>query len=699
MKVENIPYFKREQTVDSVAKYTLTEHDTILAVAISEFHVFYLRTESITIVNTISQRLVEHKVFGKEGDIVTPGTTHDGSLAFNVARDKTFYKLAVEVEGNDSWQLFLEKKNLQVAYDLSKKYRPEFNNQVGGALAMQTFEAGRYKEAATLFSQIDVPFERVVLLYMDKIDTQLDAQAGLITVLTNKMGTLKGDDKSIERKVIAAWMFEQVVYRYSQYSDFLEMKKNEPNLMTPVPVTSDTVIYYKELLDRLVSIYKAYLDEKTCIQILQSHGRFKECLELAEKFGKYEEIILNYLNEKNYKAAVDRILKYIEYLSMDRLKASSENEVKEKDQYILQMFEFLLKNSKNIILNDGQGYLKVLNEILYKSFFELLDNTKIIQIVNYLMELQEPKIIMEAKSFLEALIRQLKDLNAEESEYLKSISNIIIYLLSKVGSSQYLEDYLTEMENAKQIDFDINFAMLLCQQSSNLQRCEIILYGIMGLYEEAVSLALYRNQFDLAKLYASKPEAKMVKTQLWVKIAKKQMRSSTELVKLLNENKDMIKIEDLIPYFGDNVSISTFKEQISESLVRFNDEISDFKSTMNQTSKNLEFLKKEVSELRNRYFIIDQDKKCEFCGSSIFTDVFYYFPCGHAYLKRCMRELLKKEGQEEKLAKLEYFENGIRDIVLRRTERSRQGADSPNKGSSLRNQQDELQTLNDLYVS
>lgn len=227
---------------------------------------------------------------------------------------------------------------------------------------------------------------------------------------------------------------------------------------------------------------------------------------------------------------------------------------------------------------------------------------------------------------------------------------------------------------------------------------------MMELYEEAVSLSLEGNQIDLAKFYASKPDSKSLKNNLWIKIAKKLMKvNNGEVTKLLKDNKDELKIEDLIPYFDDHIRISEYREQICDSLTRYNDEIKKFKKDMDQYSKNAEFLKKEMSELRNRYYIIDQDKKCDYSGESIFKEVFYYFPCGHAFLKKCLKEMLKKENQEEKLHKIEYYENGIND-TLRKAE---QRAASKNEGGNskapylkkLENlTQDETKLLNDLYV-
>lgn len=76
--------------------------------------------------------------------------------------------------------------------------------------------------------------------------------------------------------------------------------------------------------------------------------------------------------------------------------------------------------------------------------------------------------------------------------------------------------------------------------------------------------------------------------------------SNLEVQKLLKEPKACIKIEDLIPYFDDHIRISEFKEEICDSLTRYNNEIKKFKQNMEKYSKNAEFLKKEMSDLKNR---------------------------------------------------------------------------------------------------
>lgn len=190
---------------------------------------------------------------------------------------------------------------------------------------------------------------------------------------------------------------------------------------------------------------------------------------------------------------------------------------------------------------------------------------------------------------------------------------------------------------------------------------------------------------DLAKFYASKPESKSVKSSLWIKIAKTKMKQEKEINILLTENKKDLTIEDLIPYFDENIQIGTFKKQILESLTKYNDEIDKFKvraadqTNMQVYVENADFLKKENTELRSKYYILDQEKKCDNCGTAVTKDVFYLFPCGHAFLKKCLKELIKREGLEERHRKLEYFENAIKDLLKKAENRT---AGRPEGGSA-----------------
>ena len=85
-------------------------------------------------------------------------------------------------------------------------------------------------------------------------------------------------------------------------------------------------------------------------------------------------------------------------------------------------------------------------------------------------------------------------------------------------------------------------------------RCEIILYGMLGMYEEAVSVGMAKDQIDLAKIYANKPVSLPQRKALWLKIASQIMKNnpdSTDEIKTLMKEGGVLKIEDLIPQFDE----------------------------------------------------------------------------------------------------------------------------------------------------
>lgn len=53
-----------------------------------------------------------------------------------------------------------------------------------------------------------------------------------------------------------------------------------------------------------------------------------------------------------------------------------------------------------------------------------------------------------------------------------------------------------------------------------VKKAQIVLYGILGLFDKSVKMSLVCKDIELAKVYASKPVDKKLKKKLWMKIAK-----------------------------------------------------------------------------------------------------------------------------------------------------------------------------------
>lgn len=112
----------------------------------------------------------------------------------------------------------------------------------------------------------------------------------------------------------------------------------------------------------------------------------------------------------------------------------------------------------------------------------------------------------------------------------------------------------------------------------------------MGLYTESVDMALRNGLTDVAKDYAGKPQNDDEKKKLWMMIAVHLLKNDEnidEVIELTKET-DLIKIEDLLPHFNENIKIEHFKDEICKSLKNYNEEIEKLKEEMKKFSSNSE---------------------------------------------------------------------------------------------------------------
>jgi len=130
----------------------------------------------------------------------------------------------------------------------------------------------------------------------------------------------------------------------------------------------------------------------------------------------------------------------------------------------------------------------------------------------------------------------------------KSVHNMAFYLYAESENEpaliSYLEGEEAKKENNQPIFFEVDYALNLCKQKEDrlskeletasvankksitaklnyMKQAQIILYGILSLYNKAVKLALScKKNFELAYRYANKPEDAKTKKKLWLRIAK-----------------------------------------------------------------------------------------------------------------------------------------------------------------------------------
>jgi vacuolar protein sorting-associated protein 18 len=102
------------------------------------------------------------------------------------------------------------------------------------------------------------------------------------------------------------------------------------------------------------------------------------------------------------------------------------------------------------------------------------------------------------------------------------------------------------------------------------------------------------------------------------------------------EDTDLLKIEDILPFFPDFVVIDDFKEEIAHALEGYSAHIDVLKSEMDEATRTAESIKEDIAALKNRFVAIDAGEQCSVCSHLLLTRQFYVFPCQHSFHADCL---------------------------------------------------------------
>lgn len=185
--------------------------------------------------------------------------------------------------------------------------------------------------------------------------------------------------------------------------------------------------------------------------------------------------------------------------------------------------------------------------------------------------------------------------------------------------------------------YDLKYALRVCAEHG-LQRACVHIYTTMSLYDEAVELAL---QFDteLAKQNANKPENnEELKKKLWLKIARHVVEEEKDIKRAMEflQECPLLKIEDILPFFPDFVTIDNFKDAICSSLDDYNKHIEALKADMDDATESAREIRSEINGFRNRYALVRSQDKCSACSYPLMLRAFYVFPCSHKFHSDCL---------------------------------------------------------------
>jgi len=375
--------------------------------------------------------------------------------------------------------------------------------------------------------------------------------------------------------------------------------------------------------------YKSNLDKTTTYNLLSSHGLEDELLYYALISEDYDHVIRHYLRSGNY----------------------------------LQALATLTKQTKE--------------QLYYKYSPELM--SKIPGDVVYVW-LMSP--FLQPRHLIPALTRyrppgrpHSHQAHPEEQNqairYLQSIvdagntDTVIHNHLVSLYSQEQDEGLLLSFLGSEPPCYDLKYALRLCTQHNKMRAC-VLLYGALGLFEEAVDLAL-KIDIGVAKKYADQPHDEEMRKKLWLRIARHVVEEQKDIKRAMAFLKEcsLLKIEDILPFFPDFVLIDDFKDEICKSLKEYNQRILVLKSEMDEATRSADFIREDVKKLAEKYRFVGSTSKCGMCHHHLLSRSFYVFPCTHSFHVECFRNEMAQYMSPEKKKKIEELEAIISNAQAR----------------------------------
>ncbi|EMS56180.1 hypothetical protein TRIUR3_02689 [Triticum urartu] len=580
----------------------------------------FLELEFITFCSSTSgdENFVENKGFfdySKLGDSnIKPASFAVSEFHFLLLIEDKI-KVSTSDEGRDMWQVYLDMKAYAVA--LSHCLNPFQRDQVYLVQADAAFAAKEYYIAASFYAKMNyiLSFEEISLKFIS-----VGEQDALRTFLLRRLDNLTKDDK-MQITMISTWATELYLDKINR------LLLEDGTGTTTNTVTNSNSSAYRSVVDEFrafLSDSKDVLDEATTMILLESYGRVDELVYFAGLKEQYEIVVHHYIQ---YKFAPDLIM---------------------LDAYETVESWMMARNK----LNPGKLIPAMMRYV------------------------SEPHAKNETHEVIKYLEFCVKDLNNEDP----GVHNLLLSLYSKKADESQLLQFLdtkfgSGQANGPEFFYEPQYALRLCLQAKRMRAC-VRIYSMMSMHEEAVALAL-RVDLELAKAEADKVEDdEELRKKLWLKVAKHVIEQEKgvkrenikKAIEFLSETNNLLKIEDILPFFPDFVLIDDFKEEICKSLKDYNSQIEQLKAEMDDATRGADNIRSDIGALAQRYTVIDREEECGFlcdnksvvsiplqhvCRRKIltvgglhqvgrsYTSVghmapFYVFPCGHAFHANCL---------------------------------------------------------------
>ncbi|EJF66976.1 hypothetical protein DICSQDRAFT_95920 [Dichomitus squalens LYAD-421 SS1] len=598
----------------SPTRQNATENATPISISLTEFHFLLLYRDRVLGISNLNEQLAYEELLPLKPNEQVRGLTADPvRRTYWVYTDQSIWEIGVTNEHRDVWKIYLEKGKFDVAlqYATSAPQR----DKVMSAQAQAFFNEGRYFQAAQCYAQCSLSFEEVTLKFLD-----VGERDALRSYLISRLERTRKTDLS-QRMMLATWLVEFYLSKCNELDDLIaseSVSQDVDNLLAERAILEEDLRHFFET-------YKANLEPTTVYELIQGHGRIDMYLHYAAVVGDFDRVVEHWVMEEEWTKAIDVInrqpdlelyYRFAPVLMRHAPKETVDSWLRQRALDPLRLIPAILRlqHAPRDPLSPNHA-VRYLNHVIF-------EQGNISPMIHNLM------ITFYASTPTSTSTASTTSINHPEDD------GPLLRFLSTAPS-----DPLTGKPY-----YDLDYALRLCKQTGRTQPC-VHIYSKMGLWENSVDLALEKGDLELAKINADMPEDDdQLRKKLWLKIAKYVVQDKQDIKMAMRflENTDLLKIEDILPFFPDFVVIDDFKEEICTALEGYSAHIDALKADMDEATKNAEAIKQDIAALQKRFITVDATERCSHCALTLMTRQFYVFPCHHTFHADCLIGLTKE---------------------------------------------------------
>uniref|UniRef100_A0A8C8FPF5 Vacuolar protein sorting-associated protein 18 homolog n=1 Tax=Oncorhynchus tshawytscha TaxID=74940 RepID=A0A8C8FPF5_ONCTS len=577
-----------------------------ISIVLTQFHFLLLLPDRVKAICTLNGQVVYEDVFpDKFGTLKKMIKDPAGGLVW-IYTEKAVFRYHIQREARDVWQMYMSMNK----FDLAKEYcrdRPECMDMVLAKEAEHCFQDKRYLESAKCYALTQNYFEEIALKFIEA-----KQEEALKEFLLKKLNNLKQSEKT-QITLLVTWLTEL-------YLNCLGLLQSDEGKHGVFQETRDE---FRKFLSSSKHKECLYNNRTTIYDLLASHGNVDDMVYFSVIMQDYERVISHHCQHDDYSAALEVLSKHC-------------------DEKLFYKFSPILM--QHIPKKVVDAWIQMGSRLEPKKLIPAL--------VNY-SQMGSTQQVNETIRYMEFCVYQLTVTEEAIHNYLLSLyakykPDSLLWYLEQAGS--HLSD----------IHYDLKYALRLCAEHGYLQAC-VLVYKIMELYEEAVDLAL-QVDVDLAKTCADLPEDdEELRKKLWLKIACHVVQEEKDVKKAMNclSSCNLLKIEDILPFFPDFVTIDHFKEAICSSLEEYNQHIDELKQEMEEATESAKRIREDIQEMRNKYGVVENQEKCAACDFPLLNRPFYLFLCGHMFHYDCLFQEVTPHLSTYKQTKLDELQKKL----------------------------------------